>query len=67
MLAREITADLQAIRGALRPGQFQELTSKGIGFGTLARRADGSWDISQVTGLPRQSLIAPDPITPLVP
>jgi hypothetical protein len=32
------------------------LRSKGIDFGTLMHRADGTWDVSQVTGLPAPSL-----------
>lgn len=56
LLAREMTADLQATRNALQPGQSAALSSKGVSFGQLARRADGTWDTSQVTGLPAPSL-----------
>ena len=56
MLARQITADLQAIRDRLQPGQHATLTSKGISFGILGRNSDGSWDASNVSGLPPQSL-----------
>jgi hypothetical protein len=51
MLARQISADLQAIRDALQPGQSRPLRSKGISFGTLTRRIDGSWDTSRAEGL----------------
>jgi mono/diheme cytochrome c family protein len=56
MLARQITADLQRIRDAIAPGQSGRLVSKGISFGTLARRADGTWITKAVEGLPPQSL-----------
>jgi hypothetical protein len=67
MLAREITADLQSIRGQIRPGQSQPLVSKGISFGRLIRRPDGAWDTSQVVGLPAESLLSPPPVDPLDP
>jgi hypothetical protein len=56
LLAREITADLRAIESTPQPGQSVALVSKGIGFGTLARRPSGSWDATAVTGLPPQAL-----------
>lgn len=56
MLARQMTADLQAIRDTLAPGQQRPLTTKGVPFGMLTRRADGSWDTSRVEGLPAPSL-----------
>lgn len=56
MLARQMTRDLQAQRDALAPGGSVRLSSKGIGFGHLARRADGSYDVSEVQGLPENSL-----------
>jgi hypothetical protein len=59
MLAREITADLQAIRDRIKRGETRSLTSKGISFGSLTRRIDGTWDVSKVIGLPRASLLAP--------
>jgi hypothetical protein len=57
MLARQITADLQSIRDATPPGTRRMLTSKGISFGYIARRADGSWDTSGVTGLSAPALV----------
>ena len=56
MLARQITADLQAIRDATPPGSQGMLTSKGISFGYIAHRTDGSWDTSGVTGLSAPAL-----------
>jgi hypothetical protein len=56
MLARQMTADLQAERNAAPPGTSVALVSKGISFGTLIHRADGSWDASQVEGIPAPSL-----------
>jgi hypothetical protein len=51
MLARQMTKDLQGIRDTLRPGGSAPLVTKGISFGTLARRADGTWDTERVEGL----------------
>jgi len=56
MLARQITADLQSIRDSIAPGQTRPLVSKGISFGSLSRRNNGSWDVSNVEGLPAPSL-----------
>lgn len=56
MLARQITAELQATRDTIKPGGSQPLIAKGINFGTLQRKTDGSWDTSAVTGLPTASL-----------
>jgi hypothetical protein len=52
MLARQMTADLETIRDGTPPGGSRVLVSKGISFGTIRRRADGSWDTSQVVGIP---------------
>lgn len=62
MLAREITADLQAIRDSLAPGQSKPLMSKGISFGRLSRSKEGTWITKNVEGLSRLSLISPDPV-----
>ena len=56
MLARQITEDLRRIRDGIAPGQSRRLVSKGVSFGSLARRADGTWTTTGVEGLPRQSL-----------
>ncbi|MGH9358135.1 MAG: di-heme oxidoredictase family protein [Terriglobia bacterium] len=56
MLARQMTADLQAIRNSTPAGGARLLRTKGISFGIIARRLDGSWDTSHVIGLPPQSL-----------
>ena len=61
MLARQMTAELQAARDKLQLGATGELWAKGIPFGKLTRRADATWDTSQVQGLPRMSLTAPTP------
>ena len=60
MLARQITADLQSIRDGLQPGRRARLTSKGISFGILARRIDGSWNMSAVEGLSPESTASED-------
>jgi hypothetical protein len=56
MLARQMTADLQAIRDATPPGTTNPLISRGILFGTIGHNEDGSWDTSGVEGLPPASL-----------
>lgn len=56
MLARQMTADLQAIRDATPAGGSNALVSKAISFGTIARNADGTWDTSRVQGIPATSL-----------
>lgn len=60
MLARQMTAELQASRDALAAGQAVLLETKGVRFGTLSRTADGAWDVSEVEGLPAQSLAHED-------
>ncbi len=57
MLARQITTDLQALAAACAPGSECALSSKGIDFGTLIRNPDGTWDTTQVLGLPAPSLL----------
>jgi hypothetical protein len=64
MLAREITEDLQTIRNSIRIGESRVLVSKGIQFGRLARRTDGTWDATGVVGLPRLSVLTPTPLDP---
>jgi cytochrome c peroxidase len=56
MLSRQMTADLQRQRDALAPGDSVWLESKGVGFGVLARAADGSWIVDEVEGLVPPSL-----------
>ncbi len=56
MLARQMTADLQAERDATPPGNSRQLTSKGVSFGILTHKGDGTWNVSQVQGLAAPSL-----------
>jgi hypothetical protein len=56
MLARQMTADLQAERDATAPGTSRQLISKGVSFGILTHKADGTWNTSQVQGLAAPSL-----------
>ena len=64
MLARQITADLQAIRDTIQPGESKPLASKGISYGILHRNANGTWDTSRVEGLPAASLKSTGPQNP---
>ena len=61
MLARQMTADLQAIRDSLPIGQAAQLVSKGVSFGTLVRTGANSWNTSGVTGLQATSLAGSRP------
>jgi len=56
MVARQMTADLQAIATATPPGRSQPLTTKGVSFGIIAHKGDGTWNTSQVVGLPAPSV-----------
>lgn len=64
MLARQMTARLQGQRDALAAGQTVILAAKGVSFGRLSRRQDGSWDVSAVTGLAAPSLTTGGPSSP---
>ena len=64
MLARQMTADLQAIRDATPPGGSRPLMTKGISFGRIARFPNGAWDVSQVEGLVAPSLQTSGPANP---
>lgn len=64
MLAREMTEELQTIRDGMKRGETRQLIAKGVSFGKLTRRADNSWDVSGIVGLPRASVLAPSPLDP---
>ncbi|MEZ4681251.1 MAG: di-heme oxidoredictase family protein [Caldilineaceae bacterium] len=64
MLARQMTADLQAIRDSTDSAEYNPLVTKGVSFGILGRRVDGSWDTSRVEGLPAPSLLTSGPADP---
>lgn len=64
MLARQMTADLQAIRDRVTPGRSRALVTKGISFGRIARSPDGTWDVSHVEGLISLSLQTTGPSDP---
>ena len=44
MLARQMTNDIRAQAANIAAGESAELYSKGVGFGTLSRNADGTWE-----------------------
>jgi hypothetical protein len=56
MVARQMTADLQAIAASTAPGSSRPLITKGVSFGIIAHNGDGTWNPSQVVGLPAPSL-----------
>jgi Di-haem oxidoreductase, putative peroxidase len=56
MVARQMTADLQAIAATTAPGMSRPLVTKGVSFGIIVHDADGTWNTSQVMGLPAPSL-----------
>ena len=56
MVARQMTADLQAIAAATPPGTSSALRTKGVSFGVLTHTADGTWDTSHVVGLAAPSV-----------
>src|SRR6185369_7850538 len=58
MLARQMTTELQRIRGSIRLGETRELVAKGVHFGKLTLTKTGLWDTSQVEGLGRLSLLS---------
>jgi hypothetical protein len=64
LLAREMTVALQTTRDATRPGERRPLVAKGIAFGAIGRRPDGSWDVAGVEGLPAASLRTGGPADP---
>ena len=64
MLARQMTGDLQAIRNSIRPGESKALISKGVSFGLLAKKVDGTWDTSRVEGLPASSTASENSAAP---
>ena len=51
MIARQMTADLQSLAASTPPGGATHLITKGVAFGVIKRRADGTWDTSKVIGL----------------
>ena len=56
MVARQMTAELRALLAVSPPGSSRRLTCKGVSFGTITHRMDGTWDTSLVVGLPAPSL-----------
>ena len=64
MLARQMTAELQAIRNTIGPGGTAALVTKRVSFGILKRGLDGTWDTSVVKGLPAPSLASADATHP---
>ena len=65
MLARQMTADLQAIRnGSTRAGRRGHPDRQGYPLRHPRRAADGSWITSGVEGLPASSLATSGPTEP---
>ena len=64
MLARQMSADLQRICDRMPPSTSAALFSKGVSFGVVARRPDGTWDTSHVHGISALSLSTTGPNDP---
>jgi cytochrome c peroxidase len=64
MLARQMTEELQRIRGTIRLGETKALVAKGVHFGSLTLKKNGLWDTSKVEGLGRLSLLSTDSHNP---
>ncbi|MBI1786454.1 MAG: thiol oxidoreductase [Acidobacteria bacterium] len=64
MLARQMTAELQAIRDRTPLGGSLPLVTKGVSFGRIARALNGSWDVSGVEGLPAPSIATSSSLDP---
>lgn len=58
MLARQMTTDIRAQAAACALGSACPLSSKGIRFGAITHRTDGTWDVSRVEGLSPLSLVS---------
>jgi len=58
MVARQMTAELRAIAAGTAPGSSRALICKGVSFGTITHKLDGTWDTSKAVGLPGPSLKA---------
>ena len=56
MVARQMTADLQAVAATTTPGTSRPLVTKGVSYGRIVHNGDGTWNTSQVVGLPAPSL-----------
>ena len=61
MLARQATAELQAIRSAIHHAETRELVAKGIHFGKLTLTDKGLSDVSKVERLPQLSMLTREP------
>lgn len=64
MAARQMTSDLRAIRDGTPAGGSSALLTKGVSFGVISRDLDGNWDVSQIEGLPAQSVKSTGPSNP---
>jgi hypothetical protein len=64
MVARQMTAELQAIAAATPPGMSRHLVTKGVSFGSIAHNADGTWNTINVKGLPAPSLKSSGAVPP---
>ncbi len=56
MLARQMTEELRAQAAACSAGETCRLSAKSVAFGAVTHRSDGTWDTSQIEGLPPRSM-----------
>lgn len=61
LLAKEMTADLQALRRVAQEevGEAVDLVSKGVSFGRIVARTDGTLDTSEIEGIDPDLVVRP--------
>lgn len=58
-MTRELRAHVTSADQRLSPGQSEPLTSKGVSFGVIKRRSDGSLDLTAVRGVSPDFVVRP--------
>lgn len=58
-MTRELRANVTSADRRLAPGQSEPLTSKGVSFGVIKRRSDGSLDLTAVRGVSPDFIVRP--------
>jgi hypothetical protein len=58
-MSRELRANASAADRSLKPGESVLLTSKGVGFGYIRKRSDGSLDLTGIHGVSPDLVVRP--------